>query len=125
MVRALVIDDSKAIRGLLKRELVHLGFEVHEAANGQEGMARLAELGPVDVALVDWTMPVMDGLSFLKEVRANPEYERVLVVMVTSESDPAQIFQALMAGADEYATKPITAAALAEKLGLVGLSGGE
>jgi two-component system, chemotaxis family, chemotaxis protein CheY len=124
-MRALVIDDSKAVRGLLKRELVHLGFEVFEAGNGQEGMARLAELGPVDVALVDWTMPVMDGLSFLKEVRANPEYERVLVVMVTSESDPAQIFQALMAGADEYATKPITAAALAEKLGLVGLSGGE
>jgi two-component system, chemotaxis family, chemotaxis protein CheY len=124
-VRALVIDDSKAVRGLLKRELSHLGFDVFEAGNGKEGMDRLKELGPVDVALVDWTMPVMDGLSFLKEVRSNPEYERVLVVMVTSESDPAQIFQALMAGADEYATKPITAAALAEKLGLVGLAGGE
>ena len=124
-MRALVIDDSKAVRGLLKRELSHLGFEVYEAGNGQEGMDQLSELGPVDVALVDWTMPVMDGLSFLKEVRSNPDYERVLVVMVTSESDPAQIFQALMAGADEYATKPITAAALAEKLGLVGLAGGE
>lgn len=124
-MRALVIDDSKAVRGLLKRELSHLGFEVFEAGNGQEGIDQLSELGPVDVALVDWTMPVMDGLSFLKEVRANPDYERVLVVMVTSESDPAQIFQALMAGADEYATKPITAAALAEKLGLVGLAGGE
>jgi two-component system chemotaxis response regulator CheY len=124
-VRALVIDDSKAVRGLLKRELSHLGFEVFEAGNGKEGMDQLSELGPVDVALVDWTMPVMDGLSFLKEVRSNPDYERVLVVMVTSESDPAQIFQALMAGADEYATKPITAAALAEKLGLVGLAGGE
>ena len=124
-MRALVVDDSKAVRGLLKRELSHLGFEVFEAGNGQEGMDRLSELGPVDVALVDWTMPVMDGLSFLKEVRSNPDYERVLVVMVTSESDPAQIFQALMAGADEYATKPITAAALAEKLGLVGLAGGE
>jgi two-component system chemotaxis response regulator CheY len=124
-VRALVIDDSKAVRGLLKRELSHLGFEVFEAGNGQEGIDQLAELGSVDVALVDWTMPVMDGLSFLKEVRSNPDYERVLVVMVTSESDPAQIFQALMAGADEYATKPITAAALAEKLGLVGLAGGE
>ena len=124
-MRALVVDDSKAVRGLLKRELSHLGFEVFEAGNGQEGMDQLTELGAVDVALVDWTMPVMDGLSFLKEVRANPDYERVLVVMVTSESDPAQIFQALMAGADEYATKPITAAALAEKLGLVGLAGGE
>ena len=124
-MRALVIDDSKAVRGLLKRELSHLGFEVFEAGNGQEGIDQLSELGPVDVALVDWTMPVMNGLSFLKEVQANPDYERVLVVMVTSESDPAQIFQALMAGADEYATKPITAAALAEKLGLVGLAGGE
>ena len=124
-MRALVIDDSKAVRGLLKRELSQLGFDVFEAGNGKEGLDRLEELGPVDVALVDWTMPVMDGLSFLKEVRSNPEYERVLVVMVTSESDPAQIFQALMAGADEYATKPITAAALAEKLGLVGLAGGE
>lgn len=124
-MRALVIDDSKAVRGLLKRELSHLGFEVFEAGNGQEGIDQLAQLGPVDVALVDWTMPVMDGLTFLKEVRSNPDYERLLVVMVTSESDPAQIFQALMAGADEYATKPITAAALAEKLGLVGLAGGE
>ena len=61
-MRALVIDDSKAVRGLLKRELSHLGFEVFEAGNGQEGMDQLAELGPVDVALVDWTMPVMDGL---------------------------------------------------------------
>ena len=125
-MRALVIDDSRAMRMLLKRELVRLGFEeILEAGDGQEGLAVLAEADPVDIALVDWTMPVMDGLSFVKEVRADPAYAKVRIVMVTSENDPAQIFHALLAGADEYATKPITAEALAEKLGLVGFAGSD
>ena len=120
-MRALVIDDSKAMRMLLKRELVALGFEVFEAGDGQEAISRLTELGPVDVVLVDWTMPGMDGMTFVHQVRAEAAYEEMRVVMITSESDPAQIFHALMAGVDEYATKPITREALAEKLGLVGL----
>jgi two-component system chemotaxis response regulator CheY len=120
-MRALVIDDSKAMRMILKRELVALGFEVLEAGDGQEALSRLAELGAVDVVLVDWTMPGMDGMTFVHQVRAEAAYEEMRVVMITSESDPAQIFHALMAGVDEYATKPITREALAEKLGLVGL----
>jgi two-component system chemotaxis response regulator CheY len=120
-MRALVIDDSKAMRMILKRELVALGFEVFEAGDGQEALSRLAELGAVDVVLVDWTMPGMDGMTFVHQVRAEAAYEQMRVVMITSESDPAQIFHALMAGVDEYATKPITREALAEKLGLVGL----
>ena len=86
-----------------------------------EALSRLAELGAVDVVLVDWTMPGMDGMTFVHQVRAEAAYEEMRVVMITSESDPAQIFHALMAGVDEYATKPITREALAEKLGLVGL----
>jgi two-component system chemotaxis response regulator CheY len=105
------------MRMLLKRELVSLGFEVDEAGDGNEALDKL----PVDVVLVDWTMPGMDGMSFVHAVRADPAYEEMRVVMVTSEGDPAQIFHALMAGVDEYATKPITKEALAEKLGLVGL----
>jgi two-component system chemotaxis response regulator CheY len=120
-MRALVIDDSKAMRMILKRELVALGFEVFEAGDGQEALSRLAELGAIDVVLVDWTMPGMDGMTFVHQVRAEAAYEEMRVVMITSESDPAQIFHALMAGVDEYATKPITREALAEKLGLVGL----
>jgi two-component system chemotaxis response regulator CheY len=120
-MRALVIDDSKAMRMILKRELVALDFEVFEAGDGQEALSRLAELGAVDVVLVDWTMPGMDGMTFVHQVRAEAAYEEMRVVMITSESDPAQIFHALMAGVDEYATKPITREALAEKLGLVGL----
>ncbi len=121
-MRALVVDDSRAMRIMLGRQLSRLGFEVFEAGNGKEALERLAELGPVDVALVDRTMPVMDGVAFLREVRAVPAYERIRVIIVTSESDPVQIMHALLAGADEYATKPITAAGLAEKLGLVGFA---
>ena len=84
-MRALVIDDSKAMRMLLKRELVALGFEVFEAGDGQEAISRLAELGPVDVVLVDWTMPGMDGMTFVHQVRAEAAYEEMRVVMITSD----------------------------------------
>ena len=120
-MRALVVDDSRAMRMLLKRELVALGFDVDEAGDGNEALEKLRDSGAVDVVLVDWTMPGMDGMSFVHEVRADAAFEEMRVVMVTSEGDPAQIFHALMAGVDEYATKPITKEALAEKLGLVGL----
>jgi two-component system chemotaxis response regulator CheY len=66
-------------------------------------------------------MAGMDGMTFVHQIRSDPAYEEMRVVMITSESDPAQIFHALMAGVDEYATKPITREALSEKLGLVGL----
>jgi two-component system chemotaxis response regulator CheY len=117
-MRALVVDDSRAMRMMLRRTLGGLGFEVLEAEHGAAALAVLDGVGPVDVCLVDWNMPVMDGLEFVKAVRADPEYERMVVVMVTSESDPARILRALMAGADEYATKPLTPEVLAEKLDL-------
>ena len=113
---AIVIDDSRATRSLLRRTLNSLDFSVHEAEHGQDGLDRLDEVGPVDLALVDWNMPVMDGLAFVKAVRSEPMYERMVVVTVTTETDPKAIARALMAGADEYAIKPITAEALAAKL---------
>jgi two-component system chemotaxis response regulator CheY len=119
---ALVIDDSRATRALLRRLLAGHGFVAHEAGDGREGLDRLGRLGPVDLVLVDWNMPVMDGLQFIRAVRAERAYERVAVVMVTSEAEPAQIARALMAGADEYAIKPLTSEALARKLELVGLA---
>jgi len=120
-MNALIVDDSRAMRTILKRTLIELGFDVHEAGDGAEAMAQLERLGSVDVVLVDWNMPVMDGLTFVKQVRSQPMYERMRLVMVTSESEPQRILRALMAGADEYATKPITADGLADKLDLVGL----
>lgn len=118
---ALVVDDSRAQRSMLRRLLTERGYEVSEAGDGSEGVASLARIGAVDLVLVDWNMPVMDGLEFIKSVRSNPAYERTQLVMVTSESEPAHIARALMNGADEYAIKPLTMDALAGKLAILGL----
>jgi two-component system chemotaxis response regulator CheY len=118
---ALVIDDSRATRSLLGRLLSSLGFTIEEAGDGHEGLSHLESALP-DLVLVDWNMPIMDGLEFIKAVRAEPTYERLTVMMVTSENDPVHITRALMAGADEYAIKPMTRDALADKLELIGLS---
>lgn len=121
MRRALVVDDSRAQRMMLKRLLVAAGFEVAEAGHGLDALDRLGESGPVELMLVDWNMPQMDGLELIKAVRSQLDFERIVVVMVTSENEPTQIARALMAGADEYALKPLTADGLTQKLQLVGM----
>jgi two-component system chemotaxis response regulator CheY len=120
-VQALVIDDSRAMRSILRRVLVELGFEVSEAANGQEALTHVVEHGAPDVALVDWNMPVMDGLQFVVELRSRREFRGVTLMMVTTESEHAQMVRALAAGAHEYLVKPFTPDAIAAKLALLGL----
>jgi len=124
-MRALVIDDSRAMRTILGRILAAQGFTVSEAGNGQEALDALAELHAAGdlpaLALVDWNMPVMDGLTFIKSVRAISDYSSLTLMMVTTESEHAQIVRALAAGAHEYVIKPFTADAIADKLALLGL----
>ena len=120
-MEALVIDDSRAMRSILRRVLVDLGFEVREAANGQEALTQVVENGAPDVALVDWNMPVMDGLEFVVELRSRREFRGVTLMMVTTESEHAQMVRALAAGAHEYLVKPFTPDAVAAKLALLGL----
>lgn len=120
-MQALVIDDSRAMRSILRRVLVELGFEVSEAANGQEALTHVVEHGAPDVALVDWNMPVMDGLQFIVELRSRREFRGVTLMMVTTESEHAQMVRALAAGAHEYLVKPFTPDAIAAKLALLGL----
>ncbi|RNM14537.1 response regulator [Nocardioides pocheonensis] len=120
-MQALVIDDSRAMRSILRRVLVELGFEVSEAANGQEALTHVVEHGAPDVALVDWNMPVMDGLQFVVELRSRREFRGVTLMMVTTESEHAQMVRALAAGAHEYLVKPFTPDAIAAKLALLGL----
>jgi two-component system chemotaxis response regulator CheY len=114
--RALVVDDSRAIRAMLRRLLQGLGFEVSEAGDGAEALDRLRTGDAVDLALVDWNMPVMDGLEFVKAMRADRRFADVVVLMVSSESDPAKVARALMKGADDYVIKPLTAEVLVQKL---------
>jgi len=123
-MRALVIDDSRAIRGIIKKLLTAEGFEVSEAGNGLEGLAVLAGEGPADIALVDWNMPEMNGLEFVKAVRAESVYDGMQVMMVTTETEVERISEALIAGANEYAMKPFTADVLREKLALLGIGVG-
>jgi two-component system chemotaxis response regulator CheY len=121
-MRALVIDDSRAMRRIVSRILTDLGYdEVLEAEHGQEALDVLAA-GPLpDLACVDWNMPVMDGLTFVNRVRAEQAWRSMTLMMVTTESEHGQIVRALAAGAHEYLIKPFTADALRDKLLLLGL----
>lgn len=120
-MRAMVVDDSRAMRHMLGKMLKALGFEVSEAGNGREGVERLRESGPLDLALVDWNMPEMNGYEFVCAVRADKAYEAMPLVMVTTETEMEQVAKALAAGANEYVMKPFTPAALTEKLALLGV----
>jgi two-component system chemotaxis response regulator CheY len=114
--RAIIVDDSRATRSLLRRLLANLGYEVVEAGNGAEALDVLANNERVDLALVDWNMPVMDGLEFVKTLRTKRAYADMIVVMVSAESDQTKVARALMMGADEFVIKPLTAEILQVKL---------
>src|SRR6266851_7288817 len=116
VVRALVIDDSRAMRAILGNMLRPLGYEVFEATNGREGMDRLRQLDHVDVALVDWNMPEMNGLEFVRAVRADRGRDALRLMMVTTETEMSQMVLALEAGANEYIMKPFTKEVILEKL---------
>jgi len=119
----MIVDDSRAIRVMIGRIMVSLGFETSEASNGQEALDALVK-GPVpELALVDWNMPVMDGLQFVQAARARPAWAAMRIVMVTTETEMSQIIRALDAGANEYVMKPFTAEVLREKLELLQLTG--
>ena len=118
--RALVVDDSRAMRMVLRRIVADVGFEVIEAADGRQALDVLDREIP-DVALVDWNMPVMDGLSFVTAARGRKEARGMTIMMVTTESEHGQIVRALAAGAHEYLIKPFTADALIDKLRFLGL----
>lgn len=118
-MHALVIDDSRAMRKVLSKILGDLGFSVVEAGNGQEALDRM-QSEAVDLALIDWNMPVMNGYEFLQAVRAQPNWADVRLMMVTTETGIEEMTKALAAGADEYVMKPFTRSDLVSKLGLMG-----
>ena len=120
-MRALVIDDSRAMRRIVSGILEALGFEVSQAEHGRDGLDVLDGGWVPDLVCVDWNMPVMDGLQFISAVRSNPVWRSVTIMMVTSESEQSQIVKALAAGAHEYVIKPFTADAIRDKLALLGL----
>ena len=120
-MRALVIDDSRAIRSILGKMLVEQGYEVEEACDGAEALSKVLSGPAPDVALVDWNMPEMNGYEFVQAARANPALDSMRLMMVTTESELTRVMEALEAGADEYVMKPFTVEIITDKLRLIGL----
>lgn len=119
-MHALIIDDSKAIRLILRRMLSEVGFETSEAGDGQEALDLVDGGLRPDLILVDWNMPVLSGLELIEQVRQAPRSSTAKIVMVTTETELPQVVRALSAGADEYVMKPFTAEAILDKLRLLG-----
>jgi two-component system chemotaxis response regulator CheY len=116
----LVVDDSRVVRKVARRILEDLGFEVAEAGDGVEALAWVRTTMP-DVVLLDWNMPAMNGLEFLRQLRREPGGEAPRVVFCSVENDLDRIREALDEGADEYIMKPFDGDIVASKLALAGV----
>ena len=122
MAQAMVIDDSRAMRLILRKTLERFGYDVAQASNGKDALEQIhRESSQVSLFLVDWNMPEMNGLEFLKSLRSEPRFGSVPVVMVTTETEADQILTALEAGANEYVIKPFTDNTIGDKLRQLGL----
>jgi len=115
----LIVDDSRIIRKVARRIVEGLGFEVDEAADGIEALSYCTGLMP-DVILLDWNMPVMDGLTFIRRLRTQTGGDQPKVLFCTIETAPERIAEALGAGADDYIMKPFDGEILHSKLSEVG-----
>ena len=120
MKTCLVVDDSKVIRKVARRILEELEFTVVEAVDGKEAL-ELSLADMPDVVLLDWNMPVMDGLEYLKELRKTGGAKQPVVVFCTTENDMSHIRIAMEAGADEYIMKPFDRDIIESKFTQVGL----
>lgn len=121
-MRALVVDDSKAVRMILGKILKELSFQVMEAGDGQEALNKLNQGEKADLMLVDWNMPIMNGYELVRAVRANVFLNDMRIMMITTETSMSNVEQALAAGANEYLMKPFTKELLMEKLAILGLN---
>jgi len=120
-MKAIIVDDSRATRMIIRRAIAAEGFEILEAGDGRQALDVLEQSGPVDLALIDWNMPVMTGYELIRELRSRREMDGMAIMMVTTETEASQVRAALDAGANEYVMKPFTEDVLREKLLLLGL----
>jgi two-component system chemotaxis response regulator CheY len=121
-MQALVIEDSTTVRKILCDYLRQLDIHAVEAANGHQGLERLKEMTQLDLVLVDWDMPVMSGIEFIRAVRNLSVYDPLPLIMVTTRSQKDYSEAASVAGANQFIEKPCTLDALRSKLDLLGLT---
>ncbi|MBL8987031.1 MAG: response regulator [Gemmatimonadales bacterium] len=120
-MRALIVDDSRAMRTMLGRMMAEFGFEILQAGHGKEALAVLEANGRPDVMLLDWNMPEMNGFELLVTVRGDARWSDLPIIMVTTETEMAQVAKAIEHGVNEYVMKPFTKDVLLSKLELLGL----
>ena len=120
-MRAMIVDDSRPIRRIEGAILKELGFDTCDACHGKEALEQLESEPRPDVVLVDWHMPEMDGLEFVKAVRNDARFANMALLMVTIDTETDQMRRALNAGANEYLMKPFAKDGLVDKLRLLGL----
>ena len=116
MKTCLIVDDSRVIRKVARQILESMGFACEEAADGQAALNRLQEGVQFDLVLLDWNMPVMNGLDFMRALRQLPGGDAPAVIFCTTENDMAHIQEAMSAGANEYIMKPFDADIIRGKL---------
>jgi two-component system, chemotaxis family, chemotaxis protein CheY len=120
MKKCLVVDDSKIVRKVVRKIIENLGFEVLEAEDGKVAVDQV-RANIVDVMILDWNMPVMDGLECMKVLRADASIRQPKIIFCTTENDFSKIQTAMMAGADEYVMKPFDEAIIAGKMRQLGI----
>ena len=120
-MRVLIVDDSVTMRHLLQSVVATLQAETVEATDGRQALKILADQWPFDVALVDWDMPVMNGIEFVKSVRADSRFNGLKIMMVTADNSMEGVGKAINSGADDYLMKPLTGQMVIDKLRLLGL----
>ena len=114
-MKILLVDDSTTMRRIQINVLAKLGsHELLEACDGVKALEVLEKEGPVDLVITDWNMPNMDGLTLLRAIRE--KYDKLLVVMITTEAEKVKIIEAIKCGVDAYVVKPFTPQVLSEKL---------
>ncbi|MCA9041319.1 MAG: response regulator [Planctomycetaceae bacterium] len=121
MKKILLVDDSRAVRLVSRKIVSNMELDALEAENGAEALDVVQANPDVDVVLLDWNMPVMDGLTFLKELRKLSLPKQPIVVMCTTENEMERIVEAMQNGADEYIMKPFTEDIIREKLEETGI----
>lgn len=119
MKQCLIVDDSRVIRKVSRHIVESFAFEVSEAENGRDALAKCQERMP-NLILLDWNMPIMNGIEFISELRRLDGGDQPKVVFCTTENDVAHIREAIEAGADEYVMKPFDHDTLQMKLQLIG-----
>ena len=113
-MKVLLVDDSKTMRNIQKGILTQLGYnELEEAADGLDAMSKVGAFEP-ELMLVDWNMPNMDGLTFVKKVRS--QGNTCPIIMVTTEAERARVVEAIKAGVNNYVVKPFTPDVLQDRI---------